>query len=140
MSNSTTNVELSKSDHSSFEVAQFAKHVSLNLETINKSPTSVITTIDVIAFNEHNNEMRKFHCHIDSSLATEEALEAIEEALKNFSKWWRDACDKNSIIYGNDIDFDLTVLNHSFDVVSIKAPCWNKGCISVQGIACKNPC
>lgn len=131
-------------------------HIAIDLETMDVSPNSIITSIGATAFHLDNNKTFEFHILIDWDDAMkrypgkfsvggktvkwwcEQSQEAqrelrgtikIEEALDAFSKWWFEVGDHKTVIWGDGLDFDVVILAHAYAVTGRKTPWafWAKG-------------
>lgn len=131
-------------------------HIAIDLETMDVSSTSIITSLGATAFHLDNDKTFEFHVRInwDDALKRypgkfsvggntvrwwcEQSPEAqkeiqgtmkIEDALDAFSKWWFEVGDHKTFIWGDGLDFDVVILAHAYAVTGRKAPWpyWAKG-------------
>lgn len=124
-------------------------HASIDLETLDNKPTSVITAIGAFGFNTRDEKEFEFHVRIDWKDAlkrypqftagqetidwwakqSEEAQQElkgavkIEDALNSFYEWWMDCAHKGTSPWGNGAEFDIAILSHAYTVVG-RTPPW----------------
>lgn len=101
--------------------------VSIDIETMGKSPTAAITSIGAVMFDPHGDWVGKdFHVHVSLDSAMENGLTVDAETLL----WWMAQSDeaRGVLVAGQTISFTLHgALLKLFDYIPQDAEIWANG-------------
>lgn len=78
-------------------------------------PNLFSTSDSTILFWEKQNEIARLELKGTTSL---------KDALSLFIEWWENNCNDDTKVWGNGVEFDLTIMEHAFEVCNLVAP-WN---------------